>query len=132
MQAILKSETTRRIAIAMAVVMGIFSIVPKVDAAFVSSAQALNALNSDQDLEKVRKVLENKKVRSKLYALGYDSEEISLRLDRLSDEEVHSLATRIEHLNAAGNGLGTVIGILVVVLLVLLILKLLDKRIIIS
>ena len=132
MQAFLSSTATRRIAFLMVLVMGIFSIAPRAEAGLISSAQALKALNSQEDLAKVQKVLENKRVRARLEALGYSSEEISARLNQLSDDELHTLATRIDNLTAGGDAIGFVIGILVIVLLVIVILKLLDKQIIIT
>ncbi len=132
MQTFLSASATRRIAVLMVFIMSIFSVIPRVEAGFISSAQALKVLNSQKDLAKVQKILENKKVRSRLEAMGYSSEEISARLNQLSDDELHTLATRIDNLTAGGDGIGFVIGILVIILLVIVILKLWDKQIIIS
>ena len=60
------------------------------------------------------------------------ADEIKQRLDQLSDEDIHQVASRIDQLTAGGNGLGVIIAVLVIILLVVLILKLMDKRITIS
>jgi hypothetical protein len=45
---------------------------------------------------------------------------VQARVDSLTDQEVHSLAGKLDELPAGGDGLGTVLGIALIVFLVLL------------
>jgi hypothetical protein len=71
-------------------------------------------------------------VAKRLETLGLSTEEITQRLDKLSDEELHWFASQVESLYPGGNGLGLIIAILVIILLVIVILKVTDKKIIIE
>lgn len=71
---------------------------------------------------KVRRALENKIVAGRLIGHGLSSEEVSAKLDRMSDEQVHQIASLADKMPAGGDaGLGIVIALLVIVALVLLI-----------
>jgi hypothetical protein len=85
------------------------------------------------DLQKVQKSLEMKMVRERLTEYGLARDEITARLDQLSDQQVHQLALKIDDLRvAADEGLGIVIGLLVIAILVIIIIMLLDHRIVIK
>ncbi len=71
---------------------------------------------------KVRRALENKIVAGKLMSHGLSSDEVSTKLNRMSDEQVHQMAALADKIPAGGDaGLGIVIALLVIVALVLLI-----------
>jgi hypothetical protein len=71
---------------------------------------------------KVRRALENKIVAGKLMGHGLTSDEVSAKLNRMSDEQVHQMAALADKIPAGGDaGLGIVIALLVIVALVLLI-----------
>lgn len=71
---------------------------------------------------KVRRALENKIVAGRLMSHGLSSDEVSAKLNRMSDEQVHQMASLADKIPAGGDaGLGIVIAILVIVALVLLI-----------
>jgi hypothetical protein len=71
---------------------------------------------------KVRRALENKIVAEKLMSHGLTKEEVSQKLNQMSDEQVHQMASLADRLPAGGDGaLGIVIAVLVVFALVLLI-----------
>ncbi len=77
------------------------------------------------DLKTVQNTLESKVLRHRLKELGYSDQEIQSRLSRLSDRQVHQLASRIHSLNPGGDfAIG---GILILVLLVLLIIYLVKR-----
>jgi sulfur relay (sulfurtransferase) DsrF/TusC family protein len=84
------------------------------------------------EIDKVQKVLEMQIVADKLQAYGLSADEVSVKLQSMSDEQLHLMAQASDRILAGGEGLGFVIGILVIVLLVILIMKLLDKKIIIK
>jgi hypothetical protein len=85
----------------------------------------------DADLLALQRVLEHKVVAGKLRDYGVSPDEAQLRLAKLSDEELHQLASATRGLPTGGDGVGTLIGILIIVLLVIIILKLLNKEIIV-
>ena len=76
----------------------------------------------DQDMQIIKKALENKLITQRLQDLGFSDQEIQDRMDQLSDQEVHNLATQIDSVSQGGI-FGVVIAVLVIVLLVILILK---------
>ena len=115
----------RRITVMLIILMGLISFVPRVEAAFIPSGESQTELMRDQDVQIIKKALENKVITQRLQDLGFSDQEIQDRMDQLSDQEVHNLATQIDSLNQGGL-LGVVIAVLVIVLLVLVILKLAD------
>ena len=54
------------------------------------------------DLRTVQSVLEAKVITQRLQDLGYSSEEIASKLDRLSDSQLHQVASQINSLFPAG------------------------------
>lgn len=115
----------RRITIMLIILMSLLSLVPRVEAAFISSGESQNELMRDQDMQIIKKALENKVITQRLQDLGFSDQEIQDRMDQLSDQEVHNLATQIDSVSQGGI-LGVIIAVLVIVLLVVVILKLAD------
>ena len=76
-------------------------------------------------MKTIQSALESKVVRQRLRELGLPEDQVEARLSKLSDQEVHQLATQIHTLNPGGDL--TVIGILVAVVLVLLIIYLVRR-----
>ena len=108
---------------------GLFVLPATLQAAFVSPS-ALTLADKDIDtLAAVREALEKDLLVEKLASLGLSPEEIKTRLDSLTPEERQAVLADIDHVQAGGDG---VVTLLVVVLLVILILKLLDKEIVIK
>ena len=71
---------------------------------------------------KVRRALENKIVAEKLMSHGLTKEEVSQKLNQMTDEQVHQMASLADRIPAGGDGaLGIVIAVLVIFALVLLI-----------
>jgi uncharacterized membrane protein len=84
------------------------------------------------DLQKIQTVLESKVVRQRLEDFGLTPEEINTRLAKLSDDQLHQLATKVDALIPAGDGLGIVIALLVIAILAVILIYLLNHRIIIT
>ena len=57
---------------------------------------------ADLEREKVRNFLESATLKDKLKALGVDGLNVDSRVDALTEEEVHTLAQRIDALPAGG------------------------------
>ena len=132
MQRFKNAVFTRRIAMLLVVLMGVFSVVPRLEASFVPSDESFASNARQKDMAMVQKVLEQKVVKGRLKALGYTEEEINSRLDQLSDDEIHQFATQLNSLTSGGGAIGFIIGVLVIILLIFLILHLTDKKIIIG
>jgi hypothetical protein len=75
-----------------------------------------------EDLQVVRKVLEQKLVQQRLLDIGLTQEQIDARLDRLSDGQLHLLASQLNAVIPAGDSgtVWTIVGILLIVVLIIL------------
>lgn len=113
----------------LVVSMALISIVPQVDAAFISSDESFSYNMRQQDTATIKKVLEQKLVKQRLKALGYSEDEVKARLDKLSDNELHRFATQLDALAAGGDVLGVLVAILVIVGIIALILFITGKRV---
>src|SRR5947208_611473 len=81
-------------------------------------------INRTADMAVIQKTLESKMIRQKLHSLGLSDAEIQTRLSRLSNQEVHQLASQIRSVHPAGDA---IVYILVVVVLILLIIYLIKR-----
>ena len=122
MKAFMTDPVVRGIAMMLVVVMGVVGLVPRIEASFVPSDQSSAPISQQEDMATLQKALEQKLVTERLKDLGYTEDEIRARLDRLSDSELHSLATRIDTLMPAGSAEAVLAVILLVAILVVLIL----------
>ncbi len=122
----------RRIAIMLVVSMALISIVPQVEASFISSDESFSYNMRQQDTATIKKVLEQKLVKQRLKVLGYSQDEVKARLDKLSDNELHRFATQLDTLTAGGDALGVLLAILVIVGIIALILFITGKRVVIQ
>jgi hypothetical protein len=86
----------------------------------------------DADTDKVQRAVDTEIVGKRLMELGLTAEEVNSRLEKLSDEELRSFASRVESLHPGGGGLGVLIGALLVVCLLIAILKVSDKTIVLK
>jgi hypothetical protein len=120
---------TRQIAMLLVVLMGIFSVVPRIEASFVPSEESFATSARHKDMAMVQKILEQRLVKERLKALGYTDQEIDSRLDQLSDDEVHKFATQLDSLTSGGS---TLVWLLVIALVIISALYFTDKRIIIQ
>lgn len=121
--------------IALAVILGLLIIgsVPTQSLAYVAGPSDLSSSETRaRDIDSIQRVLESKLIASKLVDAGLSMDEVKARLDKLSDEEVHSFAAQLDSLYPGGDALGVIIAILVIVILVIVILKLQNKKIVIS
>jgi hypothetical protein len=80
------------------------------------------AVSRAEDLQVVRKVLEQKLVQQRLLDIGLTQEQIDARLDRLSDGQLHLLASQLNAVIPAGDSgtVWTIVGILLIVVLIIL------------
>ncbi len=92
----------------------------------------LTASERQEDLVKMQPMLESKIIRQRLTDLGLNPQEISSRLARLSDQEIHDVASKIDTLQAGGDVLGTVVVLLVIAILVVVLLQVTGHKVIVT
>ncbi len=109
--------------------MFVIGIVPRVEAAFSPSQSLATSSDRANDLERIRVVLEEKLVRQRLQDLGFSADEIGSRISQLSDEQLHTVAQRLDDLRVGKDALGVVVAIAVIVGLVVVVWYLLTHRI---
>ena len=81
----------------------------------------------DQRVERVRRLLQQERVRERLESLGMDRDEIEARLETMDDVELDLLADRLDSLAVGRGALGVVVAVLVIIALVLLIIWLVER-----
>jgi Flp pilus assembly protein TadB len=99
-------------------------------AMFIPSQTASTARQADTAA--IQKTLESTVVKQHLMDYGLSSEEAMARINKLSDEQVHQFASKLDSLQAgADDGLDALAFILVVTLLVILILEVTGHHVIV-
>jgi len=117
----------------MAIAMFLIGITPRVHARFSpSEAIQLSGLDRTSDLQKIQKILESKMISERLRQLGFAEEGIQQRLNKLSDEQIHQMASKLDDLKVAGNGAEVVISIFVIAILVVILVYLLGHQLVIK
>jgi len=112
---------TKPIAYMVAVGMLTLSLhVPAAHAGLASTESALTIAQAQQDRDRIGALLAREDVKAQFLAYGVKPEEVQARVDSLTDQEIHSLAGKLDQLPAGGSALGTVLGIALIVFLVLL------------
>lgn len=83
----------------------------------------------DIDERKVRRMLENKIVAERLKSRGLTKEEVMVKMDKMSDEQVHQLAALSDRIPAGGDGAATAAVIVLVVFVIAILLLIILRRI---
>ena len=81
------------------------------------------------DLARIQVALESKVIQQKLMDYGLSPEETMARINMLSDEQIHQLATNTDALQAGGDAIGTLVGLIILAILVVVLIYLLQGRI---
>jgi hypothetical protein len=97
-----------------------------------TASEAGTDQNRATDLQKIQSVLETKVVQQRLMDYGLSQDEINARLNQLSDAQLHQVATQIDAMIPAGDGLGIVIALLVIAILAIILVYLLNHRIVVT
>jgi len=117
----------------LVVAMFVIGIAPRLEAAFTpSETLMLSPSTRAADVEKIQAALELKLVQQRLQDLGFSTDEITARLSQLTDEQIHSIAARLDDLKVGGDGLGIVIAILVIIVLVIVIIQLTGHKVVVK
>lgn len=102
------------------VVLGLLALslhLPAANAALVGTEAVVNAAQAQQSRERVLSTLNRDDVKAQLMARGVDPSQVQARLDSLTDEEVQTLAAKMDQLPAGGDGLGLLVFLFVVLLI---------------
>jgi hypothetical protein len=81
------------------------------------------------DLATVRKTLESAELRQRLMDYGLSPEATEARINSLSDEQLHRLASNMDSVQAGGDVLGALFALAIIAALVVLIIYILEGRI---
>ncbi len=130
----MKLHHMKKITWYLIIVMFLLSIVPRAEAGFVpSEIMTLAQGDRNTDLDKIRKVLEVKAVSERLRQLGFTKDEIQMRLEQLSDQQIHHLALKLDELQVGQDDfLGVIIALLIIAILVVVLLNLTGHKVIIT
>ncbi len=130
----MKLHHMKKITWYLIIVMFLLSIVPRAEAGFVpSEIMTLAQGDRNTDLDKIRKVLEVKAVSERLRQLGFTKDEIQMRLEQLSDQQIHHLALKLDELQVGQDDfLGVIIALLIIAILVIVLLNLTGHKVIIT
>jgi hypothetical protein len=120
------------LALSRAAWMGVLGALRGVAEAGVIASHVSGEENRAEDLSKVQSFLENKVVLQKLIDYGVSPEEAKAKVEAMTPQELHRLASLADRVAAgADDALGIIIAILIIVILVIVILKLSNKEVVI-
>ena len=91
--------------------------IPAANASLIGTEAVIDSAQVQQDRARLHQVLNREDVKAELIARGVDPAQVQARVDSLTDQEVQTLATKMDQMPAGGDAL----GLLVFVFLVLLI-----------
>jgi hypothetical protein len=92
--------------------------IPAAQAGMIApSTYAQQAPDAGAQRQQVQQFLEREDVRAQLTELGVDPLEAQARVERMSDEEVATVAARMQELPAGGNVVGAIVFIFLVLLI---------------
>lgn len=88
----------------------------------------------EQSIQNIQKILESKILQQRLKDLGLSPEQISSRVNQLTDDQLHRISSRIDAIQAGGGDdpLGFIIALLVIAILVVVLLQLSGHKVIIT
>ncbi len=128
MKNILTMWYARPLAVYLAVALTVLSIfAAPAEAMFLPSAPAQDASGIDRtsDVAMIQQALESRTLQQRLMDYGLSRDEALAKINRLSDEQIHSLAANISALQAGGHHMDaeTLLLILLLVLLIIIIVQ---------
>lgn len=137
MRSMLTAFYTKPLVIYLAVALvSLSALAGPAEAMFIPSVNHNNSSHTDSaspsriaDLARIQTALESKIIQQKLMDYGLSPEETMVRLNKLSDEQVHQLAAHTDAIDAGGHGAGFAAGLVILALLVVLLILLLEGRI---
>ena len=120
------------LAAAMAAWMGVLGVLHGAAEAGVIASRLAGDGDRAEDLAKIQSFLENRLVVQKLIDYGVSPEEARAKVEAMSSQELHRLASLTERAAAgADDALGILIGIAILIILIIVILKLMNKEVVV-
>jgi Family of unknown function (DUF6627) len=116
----------------MIAVMIIFGFVPRVEAGFIASQASQESQNRTQDLGAIQKALEIRMVSGTMEKFGLTKAEVKSRLDRMTDAQIHQLATNLDEVRVGGDGFEVIVFLLAIAILVVILLQLTGHKVIVK
>ncbi|MGE5172813.1 MAG: PA2779 family protein [Betaproteobacteria bacterium] len=99
-------------------------------AMFIPNGQA--GVARQADMTSIQKTLESTVIKQRLMDYGLSSEEALAKINKLSDEQVHQFASRLDSLQAgADDGIDALVLVLFVAIIVVLVLEVTGHRVIV-
>jgi cytochrome c553 len=137
MKSMLKAFYTKPLTIYLAAaLLAISTFAGPAEAMFVPAAPHQNMTGATAesagraaDMAKIQTAFESKILQQKLMDYGLSPEETMARVNKLSDEQIHQLATHTDSLQAGGDAVGFLVGLVVLALLVVLLIYLIQGRV---
>jgi flavin-dependent dehydrogenase len=99
-------------------VFSLSGIATSVQAGMISTQYLLESDEREKSLNTIRIFLEKESVRDQLIAMGVSPDEVSGRIDALTNSELSEIEQNLDVMRAGGNALA-VIGVVFLVLLIL-------------
>ena len=102
------------------VVLGMLALslhLPAANAGMVGTEAVVSATQAQLNRERIVSTLNRDDVKTQLMARGVDPAQVQARLDSLTDEEVQTLATKMDQLPAGGDGVGLLVFLFIVLLI---------------
>jgi hypothetical protein len=90
---------------------------PAAQASLVGTETVINASQAQQNRERLHQMLNREDVKSQLIARGVDPSQVQARVDSLTDQEVQTLAAKMDQMPAGGDALGLLVFIFLVLLI---------------
>ena len=139
MKGILKAFYTKPLAVYLvAAVIAISTFAGPAEAMFIPSAhQGSDAVDQatagrQADLAKIQTTLESRIIRQQLKDYGLAPEAAMQRVQSLSDDQIHQLASHTDALQAGGDGVGLLFTLMIIGLLAVLLVFMVQGRIVIK
>jgi Flp pilus assembly protein TadB len=118
----LKKTTFKLLSVYLVLAMALITMPAQAWAMFIPNETTSGVRQAD--ISSIQKTLESSIVKQRLLDYGLSSEEAMARINKLSDEQVHQFASRIDSLQAgADDGVDALVVLLLVAILVILILE---------
>ena len=116
----------------VAVVMLIVFSVPRAGSAGIIPSHLTSNGSRQADVARVQGVLESKVVSQRLMDLGFNPEEVKIKIASFSDADLHQLASHLDQVQGGGDGgLGIIVTLLVIAILFVILLQLTNHRVIV-
>lgn len=91
--------------------------VPVANAALVGTEAAIAAARAQPERDRITSLLQREDVAQRLHALGVDPDAAQVRIARLSDAEIETLAAKMDQLPAGGGDIGVLVFLFVLLLI---------------